>query len=639
MFRDMTLLKSRGLFLLLVFFACCSNIAHADYYVNFADGHLLVFPSSSISEMQDSADVVEFTAVDGTVYSYAKSDVASIDTQLTKELPTITSYKFNNKYNYQVVTDAVGTIDLNHISVEVIGIGKWLTASFNLSDENACAYVDGKKQTTKESRLHFDTAVTYTVGYPGDMILSQVGEAQYAFVPFGQEYVVDVDFLTDHSTTVPRIDINTVGGVDILSRSVYVDAEIIIDGAGVFPSMTDSVQIKGRGNTSWTHDANAKNPYRLKFAEKVKPLGLTKGKSWVLLANNMEASMLSNAYGMKASSLIGTVAANHMIPVDLYINGKYRGSYNFTEKVGFSNNSIDLDDESAAALLELDRYFDEAIGQKFFSTPLDIPVNIKEPEFAEGTTVLTFLGLKSRFNSFVKGVENGKDLANYVDIDNLARYLLATDLICNKEIFHPKSTFCYYENALEGSSKLVFGPMWDLDWACGYYYDPVNTYFENLVDYDFFNSNYNGAQYEFMRKLGVNRKVSRRMYELAKEFKENGLDELCDFCAEYYQYAEPSLIYSMNAYPDSTDYAAQSQKASVWFRERFNNILNRLVGENVLIGDVNDDGELMVDDLVALIDYLLDEEVEIIEENTDVNGDGVIDIDDLSALIDMLLST
>lgn len=145
MFRDMTLLKSRGLFLLLVFFACCSNIAHADYYVNFADGHLLVFPSSSISEMQDSADVVEFTAVDGTVYSYAKSDVASIDTQLTKELPTITSYKFNNKYNYQVVTDAVGTIDLNHISVEVIGIGKWLTASFNLSDENACAYVDGKK--------------------------------------------------------------------------------------------------------------------------------------------------------------------------------------------------------------------------------------------------------------------------------------------------------------------------------------------------------------------------------------------------------------------------------------------------------------------------------------------------------------
>jgi HD superfamily phosphodiesterase len=42
--------------------------------------------------------------------------------------------------------------------------------------------------------------------------------------------------------------------------------------------------------------------------------------------------------------------------------------------------------------------------------------------------------------------------------------------------------------------------------------------------------------------------------------------------------------------------------------------------------------ERMVDDLVALIDYLLDEEVEIIEENTDVNGDGVIDIDDLSAL-------
>ena len=63
-----------------------------------------------------------------------------------------------------------------------------------------------------------------------------------------------MDFLTDHSTTVPRIDINTVGGVYITSKEYYVDAEIIIDGAGVFPSMTDAVKIKGRGNSSWSNN-------------------------------------------------------------------------------------------------------------------------------------------------------------------------------------------------------------------------------------------------------------------------------------------------------------------------------------------------------------------------------------------------
>ena len=95
----------------------------------------------------------------------------------------------------------------------------------------------------------------------------------------------------------------------------------------------------GRGNTTWSSNPDTKNPYRLKFADKVRPLGLPKGRSWVLLANKRAGSMLTNAYGMKAASLLGTVAYNHIIPVDLYVNGTFKGSYNLTEKVGFSSNS------------------------------------------------------------------------------------------------------------------------------------------------------------------------------------------------------------------------------------------------------------------------------------------------------------
>ena len=58
--------------------------------------------------------------------------------------------------------------------------------------------------------------------------------------------------------------------------------------------------------------------------------------------------MMTNAIGMKVAQLAGVAGANHIVPVNLYINGEYRGSYNFTEKIGFHNNSIDLDDETSS---------------------------------------------------------------------------------------------------------------------------------------------------------------------------------------------------------------------------------------------------------------------------------------------------
>ena len=399
------------LFVAMVALFMSSPLAAVTNYVTFNDGRMLVFPDTCVTSMSTDDGTLTFVALDGTVYAYSMEEVASIEKRLTKQLPTITSFEFDNKYNYQVFADADGVISGTNINVEVAGIGKWLTASFDLSHETAHATVDGIEQVSRQTRLRFDPSRVYTVGFPTDFILARQSDGGYGFLPFGRQYTVNVDYLTDHSSAVPRIDINTVGGVNITSKKVYVDAEIIIDGAGVFPSMTDSVQIKGRGNSSWSSNPNAKNPYRLKFAQKVKPLGLTKGKNWVLLANKLHGSMLTNAIGMKAASLLGTEAANHIIPVDLYINGTYKGSYNFTEKVGFGNNSVDLDDESAAALLELDTYYDEPTGQKFKSTPYKIPVNITEPEFADDTTLLTLNDIKQRFNSFASAVQNDEDIS------------------------------------------------------------------------------------------------------------------------------------------------------------------------------------------------------------------------------------
>ena len=625
-------------FFTLLVFIMLAPVAHADKYITFNNGNLYVFPDDYISSFEMANGTVTVVDLNGGVYSYDLTKIASIDNQLPKALPEFTSYKFNNKYNYQVVTDAIGVITDDEINVEVSGIGKWLTASFALSDSTARAYVDGVEQVSTVTRMRFETSKIYLVAFPGDRILTRTDKGTYVMSTYGKQYTVNADFLTDHSTTVPRIDINTVGGVDITSKIEYVDAEIIIDGAGVYPSMTDSVKIRGRGNTSWSSNPAAKNPYRLKFATKTKPLGLTKGKNWVLIANKMTGSMLTNAIGMKAASLIGTPAANHIIPVDLYINGTYKGNYNFTEKVGLANNSVDVPDETVAALLELDQYYDEPEEQKFRSLS-DIPVNIKHPEFGEDETFLTLSTIQSRFDAFDQAVTNGEDLAEHVDIDYMARYMMFNELICNKEIFHPKSLFCYIENMMDDSSKLIFGPVWDLDWAFGYMQAYPVSYFNKLVNYDFFNTQYTGLQYEFFSSIGNDDKVSLRMFQLWVDFMGDKLDELCDFCQEYYSYASPSIQKSKTVFPDAINYATQATWASRWLRQRAGYIYERLKAKHLIAGDVDFDGRVTISDVVELIDYLLTGgSDEITEMAADMDGDGVVTINDVTALIDELLA-
>lgn len=619
----------------MVVFILISQVVSATSYVTLHDGRLLVFPDSCVQNISRDNGSLSFVALDGTVYSYPLSDVSSINSHLPEELPTITAFKFDNKCNYQLYTDASGVIDGGEISVEVAGIGKWLTATFSLSDETARAYVDEMEQVSESSRQHFAPTQIYTVGNPGDVILALQPSGTYALVPYGRQYIVTVDYLTDHSTSVPRIDINTRNGVNITSKEVYVDAEIIIDGAGVFPSMTDSVKIKGRGNSSWSSNPDSKNPYRLKFADKVKPFGLTKGKNWVLLANRIRGSMLTNAVGMKAASLLGTVASNHIIPVDLYINGNYKGSYNFTEKVGLAINSVDLDDESVAALLELDLYYDEISTQRFRSTPYNLPVNIKEPEFSDGTTLLTLDDIKQRFNGFARAVYNHEVISDYADLDQLARFLLFNEFICNLELYHPKSTYCYYENVLDEDSKLIFGPAWDMDWAFGFDGGNASSYFRDKINCDYFRSLTTSSCFNH---IGNNSQVASRMFLLFREFMSNGLEELCDFCQEYYEYAKPSFSNNKAASLDGTDYAAQVTKAIDWLKLRADYVYEELKQKYALPGDVNDDREVNIGDINAIIDIILGGYADVdTRSRADVNNDGEISLGDLNALIDLIL--
>ena len=425
-------------------------------------------------------------------------------------------------------------------------------------------------------------------------------DEELVWKPFGRIYRVSVDWPTDRSVMPPSIYIDTENSEIVSSKDYYLNATFSIDGAGVFPDMEETpVQIKGRGNSSWSTPSyyyNPKNPYRLKFDEKQKPFGLTKGKSWVLQANKQTGSMMVNGIGMKAGHLMGAVATNHVVPVELYMNGEYRGSYIFNEKLGFSNNSIDLDDESVAVRIELDSYSETG---QFRSDYYSLPVNIKEPDFYDETTItqLTKEEIVDDFNAFVEAIYYDEDLSPWVDADYLASFLSVNELVGNYELMHPKSTFLYKEN-LFGDSKYIFGPVWDLDWAYGY--EGSGSYYNNGARDDFYTNpahTWNGGSNgyntdQFWKKLRYNLEaVDHAYYRIWTKFMtQGGLDELLEFCDDYFNYANPSFIHNVQMWGDGNSYSSSKEKAKKWLSQRANYIYSKLTPYD-LTGELDESEE------------------------------------------------
>ena len=459
-------------------------------------------------------------------------------------------------------------------------------------------------------------------------------------VPFGNEYNVSVDWLIEDAVSVPRIDIDIEGGRFVTSKEIYLKAKFSINGYGVYEDFVDSVQIKGRGNTSWGY---SKKPYRLKFAEKVKPFGLTKGKSWVLLANAQKGSLMANAVAMKMGQMIGTQYPNHIVPVELYMNGYYMGSYMFTEKVGLANNSVDVDEETGY-LLELDTYYDETY--KFRSTTYNLPVNVKEPDLTEFPADVVnerFSMIQNEFNVMASSVAQNQNVASYIDMDAYARFMLANDYALNMEIGHPKSTFLFKEDEGNPNSLFKFGPIWDFDWGFGYE-DGGHTYCYTGATSSLMKTSMSG--YSFLRDLRGSELFKRNYYRVWTEFvANNSFDELMDYIDAYYNFAAASFSNNTTVWGSSCGYTETDRdRMKDWLKTRYDYILGGLTVYNIdemlypLPGDVECDGAVTVHDVTSAVAYVNGEEVEnFYTSKGDCNGNGVVNKRDLPLLAGLVL--
>lgn len=344
----------------------------------------------------------------------------------------------------------------------------------------------------------------------------------------------------DATPTLPVIYIDTDSAVEeIASKTEYLTATISMDGGALTPDLAPAmVNIRGRGNSTWKYP---KKPYRLKFPKKVSLGGLPKAKSYALIANYIDESMMRNAIAFKVAQLLEIPFTPHCVPVEVVLNGRYRGLYMLTEKIGMTGASVDIPD-STGVLMELDTHFDEAY--QFQSAKYSLPVMLKDPDPADlGVDSAEFVDKwAADFNAMELLVSKGL-WSQKIDARSFADYML-TFLICgNREVSHPKSVYMYKEHP---DSLYRMGPVWDFDWAFTFSPDSVAPFSPATL----LMSRYSVGEI-FFGTLIKTRKFRETCGARWEYFRDNLLPQLWEYFDAYAALIRPAALRNGALWPEN----------------------------------------------------------------------------------------
>ncbi len=307
------------------------------------------------------------------------------------------------------------------------------------------------------------------------------------------------------STGLPVITINTENGkADVITLDDYINCEItLFDNSGKGDSVGSAVaEIKGRGNSTWTKFD--KKPYKFKFDKKQDLFGYGKEKTWVLLADARDYSLLRNMLALNAGlSMSELDFTSKGQSVELYLNGEYRGVYYLCEQIQVKENRVNItaedkgvdlnndgiiDPDSIGYLVEMDAWATDSANKYLDNYNKDGDVfvkidggqkafTIKDPEdvfFDENgefdadkaKPYLDYIQayLQECHNAIYaeKTEENYDKLCKLIDVKSFAQAYIIFDLFKNPDTNY--SSVYYYKDV---NGKLVADPLWDFDMAIG----------------------------------------------------------------------------------------------------------------------------------------------------------------------------
>ena len=284
--------------------------------------------------------------------------------------------------------------------------------------------------------------------------------------------------LTYH-TGLPIVYINT-NDFDVMSKEDYMEAEISIYGGLNYDDVEDTtIQIRGRGNTTWVEGNVLKKPYQIKFEDKQEILDMPDDRRWVLLAEFWDRSMIRN----KLSFEFGQISNFDYSPqgryVEVIFNGLPSGTYVIAQKVEESTNRVNIGDngylvemDQEGRIKETDVYFTpqlfrEKLWETFTWNPNTV-FNIKEPKniISQSAEYELIVNHVNNFESVLFGSEFKDEINGYrpfIDVDSFVDWYVINEIGKSVDAYGYASVFFNYVPG----EKIKMGPIWDFDLSFG----------------------------------------------------------------------------------------------------------------------------------------------------------------------------
>ena len=294
-------------------------------------------------------------------------------------------------------------------------------------------------------------------------------------------------------TNLPTVSFHTQDNVEPYDKVNEITSSFTIIYADGTMIQEETGTSRLRGNASMQHP---KKPYRIKFDNSRRMFkdsdmrSPAKAKKWTLINNYDDKTLMRNLVAFEIARRMGQNYVPWSKPVDVIVNGEYRGCYQLTDQLSVDKDRIDITEMGPADiegealtggyLLELDGYASKEIS--WFTSAVGNPVTIKSPDDDVITTEQAQY-IRNEFNLMEASIlaSNFDDpdfgFRSRLDEKSLLQYFLTEELAGNPDAFWS----CYMTKE-RNENLFRVGPVWDFDNAFdndNRYY-PINHYDEFL---------------------------------------------------------------------------------------------------------------------------------------------------------------
>lgn len=276
------------------------------------------------------------------------------------------------------------------------------------------------------------------------------------------------------SGTLPLISITTEGMQPILSKDSTLNAKMTVtipdgyitfNGATVDSCSNLDLTIKGRGNATWR---GLIKPYKIKFLSKYALLGLPKQKHFALLPFAGYLNYLAGFGGLEVAKLFDWWVSK-VEPIELAINGEYRGKYYLTESIKINQHRLNIFEQPDLTtdpdiipfgwLIEIDNNPEPESSISIIERDnFKLNVTYHVPEVLSEPQRQWLLDEITKINDAIYRYDDS--WAEFIDPVSAARYFIIRELFWDPDGY--AGSMYLHRDIGNWNEPWKFGPIWDI---------------------------------------------------------------------------------------------------------------------------------------------------------------------------------